>query len=114
VRLSYCAMWRQRWGRKGANCAHYPYEHGLRVVGHRPGIRYYGAEMRVCLRAGPKDFTWKRAFLLLSCIVLNSCRWQQANVGPSIEFTRIPQADDGGREKHDIIEGRVAGLAPGS
>lgn len=32
---------------------------------------------------------------------------------PSIEFTRVPQADVGGRAKHDIIEGRVKGARPG-
>src|SRR5262249_45063544 len=36
-----------------------------------------------------------------------------ANVGPSIEFSRVPQADEGGRDKHDIIEGRVTGARPG-
>ncbi|MBZ5593520.1 MAG: glycoside hydrolase family 16 protein [Acidobacteriia bacterium] len=30
-----------------------------------------------------------------------------------MEFTRVPQADEGGREKHDIIQGRVAGARPG-
>lgn len=58
------------------------------------------------------DFTWKRAFLVVSWILLNSCRSQPARLGPSIEFTRVPQADEGGREKHDIIEGRVAGAHP--
>ena len=32
---------------------------------------------------------------------------------PSIEFTRIPQADPGGKEKNDIIEGIVKGGRPG-
>jgi hypothetical protein len=58
------------------------------------------------------DFTWKRAFLVVSWILLNSCRSQPARLGSSIEFTRVPQADEGGREKHDIIEGRVAGARP--
>jgi len=33
--------------------------------------------------------------------------------GPSIQFTRIPQADPGGKEKNDIIEGIVKGGQPG-
>jgi hypothetical protein len=66
--------------------------------------------LRLCARS---HLTWTQVFLVVSWIPLNSCRWQQASVGPSIEFTRIPQADDGGRETHDIIEGRVAGARPG-
>ena len=31
------------------------------------------------------------------------------NAGPTIQFTRIPQADPGGNEKNDIIEGIVKG-----
>ena len=57
--------------------------------------------------------TWKRVFLAASWVLLSSCRSQPAAVEPSIEFTRVPQADEGGREKHDIIEGRVAGGRPG-
>ena len=69
------------------------------------------AEMRLRSGATRSHLTWKRAFQVVSWILLNSCRWQQAS--PSIEFTRVPQADEGGREKHDIIEGRVAGARPG-
>jgi hypothetical protein len=71
-----------------------------------------GAEMRLRSCVGRSDLTWKRAFLVVSWILLNSCRSPQASVGPSIAFTRVPQADEGGREKHDIIEGRVAGAHP--
>jgi hypothetical protein len=45
--------------------------------------------------------------------LLGGCRSQHASTQPSIEFTRIPQADEGGREKHDIILGRVNGARPG-
>jgi hypothetical protein len=50
-------------------------------------------------------------FCLLAavCALLGGCRSSGANVGPSVEFTRIPQADEAGRDKHDIIEGRVTG-----
>ena len=70
-------------------------------------------KMRVRSCAARSDLTWKRVFLVVSWILLNSCRSQAASVGPSIEFTRVPQADEGGREKHDIIEGRVPGARPG-
>jgi len=42
------------------------------------------------------------------CVVfLAGCHSPKADSAPSIEFTRIPQADPGGREKNDIIEGVV-------
>ena len=85
--------------------------HGC-AVGYRLDIRYDGAEMRLRSCAVLSDFTWQRGVLVVSWILLNSCRFQQI-AGPSIEFTRVPQADEGGREKHDIIEGRVAGARAG-
>jgi hypothetical protein len=48
----------------------------------------------------------------VSGTLLTACRNPQDN-RPSIEFTRVPQADLGGREKHDIIEGRIKGAQPG-
>ena len=35
------------------------------------------------------------------------------HAGPSVEFTRVPQADQGGKEKNDIIEGTARGAQPG-
>jgi hypothetical protein len=58
----------------------------------------------------PSDAT---VLAVLFLLVLNGCRTSGANVGPSIEFSRVPQADEGGRDKHDIIEGRVTGARPG-
>jgi hypothetical protein len=46
-------------------------------------------------------------------MLLCGCRSSGASVGPSIEFSRVPQADEGGRDKHDIIEGRVTGARTG-
>ena len=45
--------------------------------------------------------------------LLSGCRSPQTSAQPSIEFTRVPQADEGGRDKHDIIQGRVSGARPG-
>ena len=42
---------------------------------------------------------------------LLGCRVFQKH--PSIEFTRIPQRDESGHAKHEIIEGRVTGARPG-
>src|SRR5262249_39339163 len=58
-------------------------------------------------------FAGKKAFLVVICILLGGCRTSGANVGPSIEFSRVPQADERGRDKHDIIEGHVTGARPG-
>jgi hypothetical protein len=51
-----------------------------------------------------------RSLLLVFCIALSSCQSQEANSGPSIEFTHIPPAAQGGRERVDTISGRVETL----
>ena len=45
--------------------------------------------------------------------MLAGCHSREGPAGPSIEFTRIPQSDSGGKEKNDIIEGIVKGGRPG-
>ncbi len=50
--------------------------------------------------------------LLVLCIALNSCQSHKANSGPSIEFTHIPSAAQGGRERVDTISGRVRKSRP--
>jgi len=50
--------------------------------------------------------------LLGFCIVLNSCQ-SQRTAGPSIEFSKIPPAAQGGRERVDSIAGRVVSARPG-
>jgi hypothetical protein len=44
--------------------------------------------------------------------LLDGCYSQPKASGPSIEFTRIPEASAGEREKHDIIEGVAKGARP--
>lgn len=51
--------------------------------------------------------------MLLLCIVLSSCQSRHTDIGPSIEFTKIPPAAEGGREKVDTISGRVKNARPG-
>jgi hypothetical protein len=51
----------------------------------------------------------RRTALAAASGLLSACHSLRDNKGPSIEFTRIPQADPNGREKHDIIEGLVKG-----
>lgn len=58
-----------------------------------------------------------RALALLlawsAMLLLQGCRAQSPDVPPSIEFTKIPPAAQGGRERVDTIAGRVKGLRPG-
>jgi hypothetical protein len=57
--------------------------------------------------------TRRGTILGVASALLAGCRSPKASTQPSIEFIRIPQADEGGREKHDIIQGRVTGGHPG-
>jgi hypothetical protein len=54
----------------------------------------------------------QRSLLRVFCIALNSCQSYKANSGPSIEFTHIPPAAQGGRERVDTISGRVRHARP--
>jgi hypothetical protein len=51
--------------------------------------------------------------LMAFCIVLSSCQSHRADTAPSIEFSRIPPAAQGGRERVDSIAGRVQNARPG-
>jgi len=54
----------------------------------------------------------KRVLLLFfACLLYGGCRPQQS--GPSIEFTNIPLAQEGGTQRLYPIEGRVYGARPG-
>jgi hypothetical protein len=55
----------------------------------------------------------KIALLGFICILASGCHSRSGVSGPSIEFTRIPPAAEGGADKIDIIEGRVIGGVPG-
>ena len=67
------------------------------------------------------DFGLKRLTLALAFIsvisllglALQGCHSQKASAGPSIEFTKIPPAAQGGRERIDTIAGRVRNARPG-
>jgi hypothetical protein len=50
--------------------------------------------------------------LLAFCIGLNGCHTGQTEARPSIEFTKIPPAAQGGRERVEAISGRVIGARP--
>jgi hypothetical protein len=53
-----------------------------------------------------------RSLLLFLCIALNGCHSHENNSGSSIEFTHIPPAAQGGRERLDTISGRVRNDRP--
>ena len=50
---------------------------------------------------------------LVLCLSLTGCQSRQANTGPSIEFSKIPPAAQGGRERVDTIAGRVRNARKG-
>jgi hypothetical protein len=52
-------------------------------------------------------------FLLALCFSFSGCQSHRADGHPLIEFTKIPPAAQGGREKVDTIAGRVTGASPG-
>ena len=60
-----------------------------------------------------KNIARNTGLIALACVLLSNCRSGQTATQPSIEFSRVPQSDNGGRDKHDVIEGRVLGGRPG-
>src|ERR1700693_3146866 len=54
----------------------------------------------------------ERSLLLVFCIALNSCQSHKANSGPLIEFTHIPPAAQGGRERIDTISRQLRNARP--
>jgi hypothetical protein len=50
---------------------------------------------------------------LLLCAFPVGCHSRQPEVRTAIEFTKIPPAAQGGRERVDTISGRVTGARPG-
>jgi hypothetical protein len=67
---------------------------------------------------GANDARWKTGFLVIIFSLLGACRSEQpgaqkASPQVSIEFSRIPQSSEDGKDKHDIIEGKAIGAQPG-
>ena len=54
-----------------------------------------------------------QTLMLVFCLALNACQSRDADRGPSIEFSKIPPAAQGGRERVDSIAGRVTGARTG-
>src|SRR5713226_4509803 len=53
------------------------------------------------------------AIVFLSAVALVACWSEKPQQTPSITFTKIPPAAQGGRERVDTIAGRVSGAHPG-
>jgi signal transduction histidine kinase len=62
---------------------------------------------------GSKKISLIIARLLGLCVLLTGCGARSSNVGPSIEFTKVPVAGHGGPDRVDTIEGRVVRARPG-
>jgi hypothetical protein len=54
----------------------------------------------------------QKTLFLTFCLVLIGCHTRSADTRPSIEFTHIPPAAQGGRERVDTISGRVKNARP--
>jgi hypothetical protein len=66
----------------------------------------------LCRVAPQFGFVKKGSPLGFACLMAIGCRPPNAQVAPSIEFTRLPPADEGSSEVLYTIEGRVKGARP--
>jgi hypothetical protein len=64
-------------------------------------------------RRGSPDAVLRQTVLLFFCLSMLGCQSRQSSTLPSIEFSKIPPAAQGGRERIDQISGRVANARPG-
>src|SRR5215471_1205588 len=51
--------------------------------------------------------------LMALYIFSGGCHARNTDVEPTIEFTKVPSAEEGGPDKLETIEGRVNGARPG-
>src|SRR3984957_11805519 len=60
----------------------------------------------------PKKLARTLLLIVVFGFAAQGCHSQKSSVGPSIEFTHIPPAAQGGRERVDTISGRVRNARP--
>jgi hypothetical protein len=66
--------------------------------------------MRVLARTLSKNLHWKKGLLLAPLyVLLAGCHSHAGSNPPSITFSKVPSANEGGADKIDTIEGRVTG-----
>jgi signal transduction histidine kinase len=70
-------------------------------------------KLKTAVRGAGCGLAGTRALLLFFCVFFSGCRSRQGASEPSIEFTTIPAAAQGGPDKIDNIEGRVRNARPG-
>jgi hypothetical protein len=80
--------------------------------GFRPCYRL-GCGLRPIWKAASLGSIGFAVCLTVSLFLLVGCHSRQAVTGPVVEFTKIPPAAQGGRERVDTISGRVTGAKPG-
>ncbi len=70
------------------------------------------ATARCVASVSPKKLAW--ALILIGGLgfAAQGCHSQKSSARPSIEFTKIPPAAQGGRERVDTISGRVRNARP--
>jgi hypothetical protein len=78
-----------------------------------PARKCYKGDRSRQTRAIDRGFARILALLSFLVVLPNGCRSQKAQSDPSIEFTKVPPAAQGGRERVDTIAGRVTGWHPG-
>jgi hypothetical protein len=66
-----------------------------------------------CVNGARVTLSRRRVLAIVPAALCQACRRAQSSNAPSIEFTRIPQADPAGSARNDIIEGRVNGFSAG-
>lgn len=57
---------------------------------------------------------WKKLLLVILCLLFADCRSSVTSIVPTIEFSRVPQAEEGGPDKLATIEGQVRNVQPGN
>jgi hypothetical protein len=63
---------------------------------------------------GSNRFAWRLILpAIVCCLLFGGCHSSQIVSEPSIKFTKIPPAKEGGADKIDTIEGSVSGAKPG-
>jgi hypothetical protein len=77
------------------------------------GCRLDRWKLKAAVLQALSEFIRTGALLLFLCILAGGCRFRQSVPAPSIEFTRVPPATEGGPDRLDIIQGRVIGARPG-
>src|SRR4051795_1316607 len=87
-----------------------------------PGCSHRGEELTTnCRISFLKDYmktqsvigvSLQGSLFLAFCVALIGCDTRSADTRPSIEFTHIPPAAQGGRERVDTISGRVRNARP--